>query len=147
MRIIRKTMVGSYAIIIRDEKIALIKKAYGASIGKYDLPGGEIEHNEEPIDALYRECKEELEATVLKATLWDAISVPVDWKINKDLQEDLQRIAILYKTEIKEDRIRRSGDSIDSDGASFVPISKLTEENTSSLLWHTLEKIKTKNKK
>ncbi len=147
MRIVRKTFVGAYAVIIKDEKIAVIKKGYGASKGKYDLPGGGIEHNENPIDALYRECKEELSATVLKAKLWDAISVPADWQISKDLQEDLQRIAILYKTEIKEDRIRKSGDSIDSDGASFVPISKLTEENTTSLLWHTLEKIKTKNKK
>ncbi len=144
MRIVRKTIVGSYAIIIRDEKIALIKKAYGESTGKYDLPGGGIEHNENPIDALYRECREELSGTVLKAKLWDAISVPADWKVNKDLQEDLQRLAILYKVEIKESRIKSREDSIDSDGATWVLISKLTEEMVSPLVWYVLTEMKYK---
>jgi len=142
MRIIRKTFVGSYAVIVKDQKIAVIKKAYGASLGKYDLPGGGIEHNENPSDALYRECREELGATVLKAELWDAVSTPLDWKVSKDLEEDMQRIAILYKVEIKESRIQSEKTSIDSDGATWMEWDKLTEENTSSLLWYILEKLK-----
>lgn len=106
------------------------------------MPGGGIEHNENPIDALYRECKEELGAEVLKAKLWDTASVNVKWKINRFTQEDLQRIGILYKVEIKESRIKSGDDCIDSDGAVWVKMDKLTEENTSPLLWYVIEKLK-----
>ena len=106
------------------------------------MPGGGIEHNENPIDALYRECKEELGAEVLKAKLWDTASVNVKWKINRFTQEDLQRIGILYKVEIKESRIKSGDDCIDSDDAVWVKMDKLTGENTSPLLWYVIEKLK-----
>ncbi len=142
MRIVRKTLVGAYAVIVKEEKIALIKKACGGDKGNYDLPGGGIEHDEDPIDALHRECKEELGGTVLKAGLWDTASVNVKWRVNRFLTEDLQRIGILYKVEIKESRIKSGDDCIDSDGAVWVKMDKLTEENTSPLLWYVIEKLK-----
>lgn len=40
-------------------KLVIIKNDRG-----YDVPGGHIEHNESPIDALYREIKEEAFATL-----------------------------------------------------------------------------------
>ena len=68
MKEVVKTHVGSYAVVIKDEKIALIKKARGGYKGKYDLPGGGIEHNETPLEGLYRECQEEIGREVKKAT-------------------------------------------------------------------------------
>ena len=41
---VKKNHIGAYGIIIRDEKIALIKKARGGYKGKLDLPGGGIDH-------------------------------------------------------------------------------------------------------
>ena len=40
MKTVIKTHIGAYGILIRDGKIALIKKARGGYKGKYDLPGG-----------------------------------------------------------------------------------------------------------
>ena len=54
MKTVVKTHIGAYGILIRDGKIALIKKARGGYKGKYDLPGGGIEHTETPI-GLYTE--------------------------------------------------------------------------------------------
>ena len=54
METIVKTHVGAYGIIIKDDKIALVKKARGGYKGKLDLPGGGIEHFESPVDALKR---------------------------------------------------------------------------------------------
>lgn len=48
MKVEVNTHVGSYSIIIRNENIALIKKARGGYTGKLDLPGGGIEHEETP---------------------------------------------------------------------------------------------------
>ncbi len=66
METIVKTHVGAYGILIRNEKIALIKKARGGYKGKYDLPGGGIEHNETPIETLHREIMEEIGGQWLK---------------------------------------------------------------------------------
>ncbi len=58
MKTVTKTHVGAYGVIIKDDKIALIKKSRGGYKGKLDLPGGGIEHDETPMDALKRELVE-----------------------------------------------------------------------------------------
>ena len=40
METIVKTHIGAYGILIREDKIALVKKARGGYKGKFDLPGG-----------------------------------------------------------------------------------------------------------
>ena len=59
METIVKTHIGAYGIIIKDDKIALVKKARGGYKGKFDLPGGGIEHQELPNETLEREIMEE----------------------------------------------------------------------------------------
>ena len=44
--------LGVYGIVIHDNKILLVEKSRGAYTGKYDLPGGSIEHGEKPIETL-----------------------------------------------------------------------------------------------
>ena len=81
MREVIGTHVGSYGIIIRDDRIALIKKARGGYKGKLDLPGGGIEHNETPVEALKRELMEEAGVTVTSYELLDAVSKTFKCKI------------------------------------------------------------------
>ena len=69
MKTIVSTHVGAYGFIIRDNKIALIKKARGGYTGLLDIPGGGIEHDETPVDALKRELMEEAGVTVVKQEL------------------------------------------------------------------------------
>mgnify|MGYP003295650759 CR=1 FL=1 len=52
--------LGSYGLIIKNDKILLIKKSGGPYDGKLDLPGGTIEFCETPEEALIRELKEEV---------------------------------------------------------------------------------------
>ena len=51
----------SSGLVITDGKVVLGCKSY-----KWDLPKGEIEKNEEPIDAAIRETKEETGLSVNK---------------------------------------------------------------------------------
>ena len=51
---------GAYALIIKDDKVVLIKKKTGPYDGKLDLPGGTIEFSERPEDTLIRELEEEI---------------------------------------------------------------------------------------
>jgi ADP-ribose pyrophosphatase YjhB (NUDIX family) len=141
MKEIRKTHVGSYAVIIKDKKIALIKKARGGYKGKYDLPGGGIEHDETPIEGLYRECREEIGREVKKATLLDVTSVTFKWQMTEDTIEDLHHIGILFQVEIDNDALKTEADGLDSLGAKWIDINELTQDVTSPFVWHILNKL------
>jgi len=141
MDTIVKTHVGAYGIVIRDGKIALIKKARGGYKGKYDLPGGGIEHDETPIEALKRELMEEISGTVVEATLLEATSVTFKWQMEENLIEDLHHVGILYIVKIAEENLKVEADGLDSDGAVWMNIETLTEDMLSPFAWFALKKL------
>jgi len=51
--------VAVLAVIIRDEKVLLVKRAISPGKGKWACPAGFIEHDEAPEDAVLRELREE----------------------------------------------------------------------------------------
>ena len=77
---VKERHIGAYGVIIRNNRIALIRKAKGGYKGKLDLPGGGIEHGELPFEALKREVTEEINGTVIDATLLDVTSVNINGK-------------------------------------------------------------------
>ena len=44
----------------KDGKVLLVQSAYDKSIGVWDLPGGRLHVNEQPIEGIKRETREEL---------------------------------------------------------------------------------------
>ncbi|WP_252230857.1 NUDIX domain-containing protein [Clostridium sp. ZBS15] len=54
-----KQRIGAYALIFKENKVAVIKLP-----GGYFLPGGGIEQNESNEECLRRECMEELGCTI-----------------------------------------------------------------------------------
>ena len=137
----KSTHTGSYGFIIKNDKIALIKKARGGYTGLLDLPGGGIEHTETPIEALHRECKEEINATVIKEELLDVTATNIKWQMQENLIEDLHHIGVLYTTEIKEKELKDTPDGIDSNGGLWLEINKITKDNSSPFLWYSLTKL------
>ena len=136
--------LGSYGLVVNDGKILLIKKNGGPYDGKFDLPGGTIEFNESPSDALVREFKEEVGIDIKNYELFDADSVSFDWNY-KDMLIKVYHIGIFYKVidynnEIKKDvKIDEVND--DSLGADFYEISKLKKEELSAIAILELEKM------
>lgn len=141
---VKKTHIGAYGIIIRDDKIALVRKARGGYKGKLDLPGGGIEHTETPVDTLNRELMEEINGTVVSAKLFDVTAVNIKWEMESDLFEDLHHIGILYQVEIKEDNLKADSDGLDSEGANWYLISELEENDVSPFTWYSLKKLEFK---
>ena len=141
MKTIVKTHVGAYGILLRDGKIALVKKARGGYKGKYDLPGGGIEHTETPIEALHREMMEEVSGTVIKEELLDVTSTNIKWLMEENVTEVLHHIGILYLVDIKEENLKIDADGLDSDGAVWLPIEDLKEEQLSPFAWYALKKL------
>jgi mutator protein MutT len=127
------TYIGVYALIKKEDKILLIKKSRGSSIGKLDLPGGGFEFGETPLETLHREVKEETGLTVAKAELLDVLSKNNTYKNAEGEEKTIHHIGILYQTEIEsnEDQLKNFADGEDSLGAEWVEISSLNKDNLS----------------
>lgn len=137
----RQKRIGVYGIIIKDGKIALVRKAKGGYKGKLDLPGGGMEHAETPLETLKRELQEEAEVTVTKAELFDVTSTNIVWETPVNYIEDLHHIGILYKVEIKEDKVKTDPDGLDSEGCDWYEIAKLNKEELSPFTKYVVEKL------
>ena len=61
------------AIIIDDGKVFSTQRGYGEFQGGWEFPGGKIEANETPEDALVREIKEELDTEIEVVELLDTV--------------------------------------------------------------------------
>ena len=140
----QKKHIGAYGLVIKDNKILLIKKKGGPYDGKLDLPGGTIEFDESIEDALKRELLEEVGIEILDYNLFDVISTNIKW-IYKDELVETKHIAILYlindyKNDIKEN-IEITEINDDSMGAEYFDISKLTKEQLSNIALLGLQKL------
>ena len=67
-------VVGVGAVIIKDGKIALIKRGNEPARGKWTIPGGLVELAESPEQAVIRETKEETGLDVENPDLIDVVS-------------------------------------------------------------------------
>lgn len=128
--------IGVYGLIVKDNKIVLIKKNGGPYDGKLDLPGGTIEFGERPEDTLKRELKEEVGIDNISFELFNTDSVLIEWEHKGELEE-IHHIGIFYlinsyineiNNEIKIDLIND-----DSKGADFYNIDLLKENELSSI--------------
>ena len=137
----KSTHVGAYGFIIKDDCVALIKKARGGYKGKLDIPGGGIEHDETPSEALKRELMEEAGVTVTDFELIDAVSRTFKWQMYEDTIEDLHHIGILYNVNIRENEVKAEADGIDSNGCNFYKISELDKEQLTPFTIDGLTKL------
>ena len=135
---------GVYGIIIKDDKILLIKKNGGPYDGKLDLPGGTIEFHEKPENTLKRELLEEVGIVVKKFKLLDANSVDFEWEFN-NLLIDGHHVGIFYEVLEFENNIQSSLniDEVNDDslGAEFYSIKKLNKTDLSLIALLELEKL------
>ena len=136
-----KTHIGSYGIVISNDRIVLIKKSRGGYTGKLDLPGGKIEHEESPMEALRRELNEEANLNVDKYKLFDVCDTNIKWQMNEVLWEDLHHIGILYLVMYNNEEIKYTADGLDSNGADFYDIENLKKEELTPFAIYALEKL------
>ena len=137
--------IGSYGLIIDNDKIVLISKVGGPYDGKLDLPGGTIEQDETPEEALIRELEEEVGIKVIDYELFDGNSVNVTWNHKGEL-ENIHHIGFFYKIKKYENDIKSSIniDNIndDSKGAKYYDIKNLKKEELSDIAYLEIQKIR-----
>lgn len=138
------THLGAYGLILKDNKILLIKKANGPYKDKLDLPGGTIEFSERPNETLIRELKEEVGVDVTSFSLFDSNSILIEWEHKGELQQ-IHHVGIFYKIEKYKNEIINNMDineiNDDSLGAEFYEINSLSKEKLSEIAILELEKL------
>jgi 8-oxo-dGTP diphosphatase len=96
--------VAAYALILRDGQILLTRLASRISANeKWHLPGGGIDHGEDPRDALIREIREEtgLDAEVGETAHIYSAHLPGMWRQGK--RWDYQALRIVYDAWVPRD--------------------------------------------
>ena len=141
MDTIVKTHVGAYGVIVKDDKITLVKKARGGYKGKLDLPGGGIEHTELPEEALKREIMEEAGINITNYKLLDVVATNIKWEMEPNLWEDLHHLGILYTVDTNEYLLKNEADGLDSNGANWYNIAELNKKELSPFTILALEKL------
>lgn len=68
-----KTIRVTAAIIIENDKVFATQRGYGEFKDGWEFPGGKIEPNEAPEDAIVREIREELDTEIEVLELLDTV--------------------------------------------------------------------------
>jgi 8-oxo-dGTP diphosphatase len=79
------------ALVVRDGRVLLARRAIDPSAGKWDIPGGFLKHGEHPLDGVIRELREE---TGLEVEPGNLIGMYVD--VYRDGEDDPDFILNVY---------------------------------------------------
>ena len=138
----KHTHIGSYGIITNNKQIILIKKARGGYTGLLDLPGGGIEHAENPEETLKREIMEEVGITINNHKLLTILSNNITWNIRDNYYEDLHHIGIIYLIKAIDENIKTEPDGIDSNGANWYQINDIKINELTPFAKYAVEYLK-----
>jgi len=115
-------VVGVGAVLIKEDKIALIKRGNEPSRGKWTVPGGLVELAESPEQAVIREAQEETSLAVDNPTLIDVVS-------NVDLDENgkvkYHYVIIDYLVHVKNGIAQAASDAMELRWVAFEEVEKL----------------------
>lgn len=95
-----------YAIIVRDDKILLVKER-----GSYHMPGGGVDLGEMPEDAVVREAKEETGLDISKPHLVGSLSTFFTLSHNKSLEKPVhvQSLLLYYLCDVADGEVSLDG--------------------------------------
>lgn len=138
--------IGAYAVIVRDDALLLTRiSAAGYPPGWWALPGGGIDHGEEPLAAMLRELHEETGLIAKAVRLVDVHHVHTVSPGRDDQWEDYHGIHLLWAVDVEpgtEPHVVERGGT--TDAVRWVPLAELRAQQTGAVLpvvTHVLERI------
>jgi len=100
----QKQRVAAYAVIRRDDRVLLTRiSARGHHSGQWTLPGGGVEHGEQPADALVREVREECGVTCEVGALLDVVDDHFSGVAPSGRFEDFHSVMLLFAAALPAD--------------------------------------------
>jgi 8-oxo-dGTP pyrophosphatase MutT (NUDIX family) len=138
--------VGVYAVLTRGDRVLLTRMSSRTRIeGRWTLPGGGIDHGEDPRDALRREVYEETGLRVEPGRVADVHTTHFVGARADGVVEDYHGIHLIFEAEISEGSrdVEPHVVEVDSttDAAEWVPVEKALELDLLSAARHAINLI------
>jgi 8-oxo-dGTP diphosphatase len=132
--------VGIGVLLVRDEKLLLVKRKYAPDAGMWSIPGGHLELGEEVKRAAVRECEEE---TGFKTKVTKLAGIIDKVMKDKDGRIEFHYVLINYfvkQIEGNSDQPPKAAD--DALAAKFVPFEELKDYELTKSLIELLRELK-----
>jgi 8-oxo-dGTP diphosphatase len=130
--------VAAYALAVRDGRVLLTRNsARGPHPGTWTLPGGGIDHGEDPRASVVREVREETGLVCTPGEVLDVTSTHFEGTAPSGRREDFHALQIVFDAAVEggEPRVVESGGT--TDAAAWVPLAGLGEDREVRDLVHT----------
>lgn len=141
----RHTHVGVYGLIQEQGQSLFILKSRGPYVGLLDLPGGEAEFGETPIQTLAREVLEETGLRVKQATLLDVVTNRAQYCNSDGEIEDFYHIGVIYIVTDYCGQVLTEADGQDSLGAHWAGKADCAVERLTPFAQEALARITVSN--
>ncbi|MCT4352658.1 NUDIX hydrolase [Streptomyces sp. Je 1-79] len=122
----KELRVAAYAVCVRDDEILLARWVDGAGVRRWTLPGGGMDHGEEPVDTVVREVEEETGHLTEPVALLGIDSIRRGWLNRLGQPGDFQGLRIIYESRITGGSLRNeTGGSTDL--AAWHPLASVPD--------------------
>jgi ADP-ribose pyrophosphatase YjhB (NUDIX family) len=135
----RLQRVAAYALVVRDGQVLLTRNsARGPHPGTWTLPGGGIDHGEDPRATVVREVREETGLACTPGEVLDVTSTHFEGTAPSGRREDFHALQVVFEATVEdagEPRVLESGGT--TDAAAWVSLAGLGEDREVRDLVHT----------
>ena len=129
----RMQRLAAYALVVRDgadgaEVLLTRNSARGPHPGQWTLPGGGIDHGEDPRRTVVREVREETGLDCTPGQVLDVTSTHFEGTAPSGRREDFHALQVVYAAEVAgaEPAVQEVGGT--TDAAAWVPVAALGAE-------------------
>jgi 8-oxo-dGTP diphosphatase len=125
--------LAAYAVCLEDDRVLLARHVSGAGVSTWTLPGGRVEHGEDPFDAVIREVAEETGCTAVAERLLGVDSRVIPAADRAPGLPEHQNVGIFYQVKVTGGRLRPEPDGETAESV-WTPLAEVAKLRRSSLV-------------
>ncbi len=146
----RRQRIAAYAVLLRgegDERAVLLTRMSSRTkiAGRWTLPGGGIDHGEDPRDTVRREVHEETGLHVEPSSVLDVHSTHYTGPRGDGLVEDYHGIHVVFAAEVLAESLGVEPHVVEENGstdlAAWVPVREAADLPLLSAAQHALDQL------
>ena len=128
-RTFRLQRVAAYALVVRDDHVLLTRNsARGPHPGTWTLPGGGIDHGEDPRASVVREVLEETGLACTPGEVLDVTSTHFQGTAPSGRREDFHALQVVFEASVEGGEPTVLDSAGTTDAAAWVPLIGLGED-------------------